>query len=337
MKILYIGSGAAHSTSKHRADALGRLGHAIKILDPYDLLNQGKFWPIFHFQTGYRFLAEKVCSFISEKTAHDSYDAVWVDSGELINRKCVKLLRDRFGPVINYNLDDPTGMRDGRRWATFIDSIPAYDLCVVVRKESEAEYPDYGAKRVLRVWRSADEVAHAPRMITPLIYEKWKSEVAFVGTWMPERGPFMMQLANAGIPLSIWGNRWNKAKEWKYLEQYWRGGGLVGDDYAYAIQCAKINLGLLSKGNRDFHTQRSAEIPSLGGLFCAERTEDHLNLYQESDEAFFWGGAVECAEVLRKLLTNDRVCHVVSDAGHRRFLQNELTNSVILGRVLGAL
>jgi hypothetical protein len=35
MKILYIGLSAPASTSRHRADALKRLGHDVVIADPY--------------------------------------------------------------------------------------------------------------------------------------------------------------------------------------------------------------------------------------------------------------------------------------------------------------
>src|SRR3984893_15402741 len=99
---------------------------------------------------------------------------------------------------------------------------------------------------------------------------------------MPERGPFLARLIELGIPLTIRGNRWNKAKEWPLLENFWQGPGVYNDeDYAKAIQCAKVSLGLLSKGNRDQHTTRSMEIPSLQGLLCAERTREHESLYRE--------------------------------------------------------
>ena len=69
-----------------------------------------------------------------------------------------------------------------------------------------------------------------------------------------------------------------------------RGSGpaIYGDDYLKAIQLAKVSLGLLSKGNRDLHTTRTFEIPYCGGLLCAERTSEHLQLYQEDVEAVYW-------------------------------------------------
>jgi hypothetical protein len=96
-----------------------------------------------------------------------------------------------------------------------------------------------------------------------------------------------MELILLGVPLTIRGSGWHKSPEWSHLKGYWKGGSIHGDDYAKAIQCAKVNLGFVSKENRDLHTTRSSEIPALGGFFCAERTSEHINMYVEGEEAFF--------------------------------------------------
>ena len=73
---------------------------------------------------------------------------------------------------------------------------------------------------------SADEIVHRPIRLTSAERERWAAEVVFVGTWMPERGPFIAKLMEQGIQLSIWGDRWYKAKEWKLLKNAWRGPGI---------------------------------------------------------------------------------------------------------------
>lgn len=339
MKILYIGCASENTTSSHRAGALRRLGHDVVIYDPMSFVNWGRLESIFHYKTGYVVISGAVRArlLLWLKQQGGDYDLVWVDGGHMLDADLIKYLRSAFGSVINYNCDDPTGGRDGMRWLTFRRAICEYTICVVVRRDSEVEYPLYGAKRVFRVFMSADEVAHAPRVITPEIFAKWKSDVAFVGTWMPERGPFALELTRLGVPLSIWGNRWERAPEWSKLKSFWRGPAVTGDSYAYAIQCARINLGLLSKGNRDLHTQRSAEIPSLGGVFCAEKTDEHLMLYRDGIEAIFWADFKECAKLVRAHLENDLIRHKISEAGHCRFLSSDLRNQVVLGKVLESL
>ena len=235
----------------------------------------------------------------------------------------------------HYTVDDPFGGRDARRFAGYLHAGPEYDLLAVVRAENVAEAYDRGARAVMQVWRSADEVAHEPRRLNAEQHRRFASEVVFVGTWMPERGPFMAELIRRSVPLSIWGNRWQKAPEWPQLAPHWRGPGLdTDDDYAAAILAAEVNLGLLSRGNRDLHTHRSLEIPALGGLFCAERTCEHLALYEEGREAVFWRDAAECAEQCKALLADEPRRQAIAAAGHARALRNGHYNEQVMARIL---
>ena len=213
----------------------------------------------------------------------------------------------------------------------------AYDLVVVVRKENVEEARSLGARKVLRVYRSADEVAHAPFPISEEARSKWASEVVFVGCAFPERGPFMVDLVRQGVPLSIYGAQWAERKEYPILRPYVKGRDLLETyTYAAAIQSAKVCLGLLSKENRDLHTTRSLEIPSLGGVFCAERTEEHLALYEEDREAVFWSSAEECAAKCRALLVNDEWRRSIAENGRQRYLKNGWSNMKVAERILNA-
>jgi spore maturation protein CgeB len=230
--------------------------------------------------------------------------------------------------------DDPTGGRDGRRFDSLKSALPCYDLCVVVREQNVEEFRALGARRVMRVWMSYDEVAHLPVEITAAERQQYGSEVCFVGTWMPERGPFMARLLELGVPLSIWGDRWQKAPEWNKIKSVWRGPGVFNENYPKIVSASKVMLGLLSKGNRDLHTQRSLEIPSIGGLFCAERTAEHEQLFEDGKEAVFWNNAEECAQVCFKLLT-DSVCRDrIRRAGQQRVLSLRLGNEDICRKIL---
>ena len=144
-------------------------------------------------------------------------DLIWVDQVQFLDADAIAKFRTLSAPVVNYTIDDPFGGRDGRRFDNYLRAVPFYDLLAVVREENVAEARARGARNVLRIWRSADEVAHRPRVVTDEDHQKWGSEVSALATWFPERGPFMAELVRAGLPLSIWGNRWQKAPEWPEL------------------------------------------------------------------------------------------------------------------------
>lgn len=335
LDVLYIGPESG--TSLHRRDAFGRLGHWVRMLDPRALLPRSAWIDRVEWHLSPGLLGPWVRRGLAGALEGQHFDIAFVDSGSLLSAAALRQLRRHCRRIVNFNHDDPFGRRDWVRFSAYRAAVPDYDLVVVVRPENVDEAARLGARQVLFHPRVADEVAHAPRPLTPAIQAQWQSEVAFVGSWMPERGPFMVELIERGVALTLYGPGWHKAPEWPVLERYHRAAYLDGDAYAYAVQCAKVSIGMLSKGNRDLHTTRSMEIPALGGLLCAERTEEHLALYTDRVEAAFWSDAAECAELCRWLLADDARRQAIARAGHARFLRNGHTSENLIRHVIEAL
>lgn len=341
MRILYIGHAAPESTSRHRADALTRLGHEVIVADPRAAFAgqlRGRLRGALHHRSGYRLLQGAVCTWVDGLLRqHAAWpEIVWIDGGELIGLKAATALRGFGCPTVLYNIDDPSGHRDGRRWDSLLSALPAYDLCVVVRAENVAEFRALGARSVHRVWRSYDEVQHRPFERIEDIPAAFRSEVAFVGTWIPgeRRDEFMLSLVKRGVPLSIWGDAWQRSPNWPQIKHVWRGQSIYGRDYVAAVQGSKLALGLLSKGNRDLHTTRSAEIPYAGGLLCAQRTSEHLAMYKEGEEAVFWDSADECAAVCGSLLANPALRKHIRASGKARAEAGGYGNEAILSDII---
>jgi spore maturation protein CgeB len=334
MRILYIG--ALDGTSLDRAQAYHRLGHHVTHWDMRHWLPHSAWTDRITWRIGGHVFSPWLSRRLVQALRGHHFDLCHVDNGEWTTPAHIQILRRHCHKVINYNIDDPTGPRDRRRFSAYRLAAPHYDLLAVVRQENVDECKRLGARRVVRVWRSADEVTHAPRPLTPDIQRRWHAEVLFLGTWMPERGPLLLSLIRKGVPLTIQGHLWHAAPEWPQLQAHWRGGAIRGDDYAHAIQCARINLGLLSKGNRDLHTTRSLEIPALGGLLCAERTPEHASLYQEGSEAVFWQDADECAQQCLALLKDEPRRRQMAMAGHARYLQSGYGNEPVMAGLIEA-
>lgn len=339
LDILYLGHD--YGTSRHRANALRRLGNNVEILDPWDffpkikILNRvmGKLV----YEAGAAWLEPFMRRRFAARLKRRHFDVVWNDQCVFFGPTTVVALRYNTDYMVTYAIDDPFGARDKNRFTLYRKSLSLYDLVVVVRESNVAEAYRHGARNVLRILRSADEVAHRPLELTPEEEKWWASDVAFIGTWMPERGPFLARLMELGVPLTLYGDRWRKAREWPILKEAWRGPGLIGDAYVKAIQAAKVSLGLLSKGNRDLHTQRSAEIPHIGCVLCAERTEEHVAMYREDEEASFWSNTKECAEKCSALLADEPKRKAIARAGRERCLRSGYLNEPIAKTILNTL
>jgi spore maturation protein CgeB len=334
MDVLYLGPRSG--TCLDRANALRRLGANVEHLSLRELLPPSRWVDRWTWHVGGHWFGRRIDAALA-KALHDrAFDLCHVDGGEWVTPAVIERLRRHARRVVNYNIDDPTGPRDGPRFEAYRQAAPHYDLLVVVREENRPELERLGARRVMRVFRSADELNHAPRRISAIDELAWASEVLFLGSWFPERGPFLLDLVARGVPLTIRGPNWHKAPQWDRLRAHWAGGALSGDDYARALQCARLNLGLLSRDNRDSHTTRSLEIPSLGGLLCAERTSEHQSMYREGAEALFWSDARECAEVCRAALADEGRRARIARAGHERFLRDGHRNERVMQRIVDA-
>jgi hypothetical protein len=151
---------------------------------------------------------------------------------------------------------------------------------------------------------------------------------------MRGRGTFLKRLKDRGVPLRIFGPRWEKAPEYSNLSSMISLGNQNDDSYAKAISGAKIALCMLNSDNEDVHTTRSLEIPAIGTLLCAPRTSDHQALYRDGVEAVLFRDADECADLCLSLLRDEARLREMAAAGHARALQNGRFNENMVEEIL---
>lgn len=343
VKILYIGNSLSSSTSRHRHDALGRLGHSLEAFDPYlhsGLTNGGRLFRALHYRTGYIHLQRKILSIISELLPIErKFDLVWVDSGELVGPEVLSSLRRRAKASILFNHDDPSGDCYGRRFASLLHAISAYDVVTAVRDQSLFELSRLTNGKTVRIWRTYDEIEHRPLETPTTSYSAFESDISFVGTWFnnENRDLFLLEIVKAGLNVSIWGNRWEKSPYWKQIKPHHRGPSLSGREYVAAISQSKCTLGMTASISRDEHTTRSMEIPYAGGVFCAKRTNEHSFLYKEGIEALFWDDPKECIYQCKRLIEDSSLRDSIRIAGMKRVRANQVGNEDVCRLILASL
>lgn len=344
MTVLYFGDDSGSSTCFHRAQALERLGHQVVIRNPATALfgiHSNKWVSRINYRTGFRFanraLRSWLVGILNKLPAKP--DLCWVNSGEHFSKDFVQALRELGCPVVLYNNDDPTGSRDRGLWSTLLGAIPSYDLCVTRRRPTETEMQQRGARKTLRVWMSYDEIIHSPPSPDKPVPERFQSDVTFVGSWMrhENRHVILRQLHEASLNVKIWGDHWQKCNDEDLLKHCWQGRAISGRDYVNAIAGAKISLGLLSHGNRDQHTRRSVEIPYAGGLLCAERTPEHLELYKEDKEAVFWETPKECLRQCTRLIANEGLRISILQGGMAKVRTLKVGNEDVCRQILDSI
>ncbi len=286
------------------------------------------------FLLGNRLLQQPLFEFLKSTCKKGEWDIAWVDSGWWCGPKILQYLKSIAPQVVLLCNDDPMGGRETYHWKQLVKSISRYDLCATFREPTAVDFQNAGAADVLRLRFGYDEFAHDPSTGLSEPVGDFESEVCFVGTRMEDRGDFLLRLVQLGVPLSIWGNGWESRSVSGELKKHLRGRGIANSKYIAAITRSKVCVGMLSKGNRDLHTQRSLEIPYAGGLLCAPRTSEHLDMYADGKEAVFYDSAEECARLCHELLADPERRRDISEAGSKRVRELGVGNEQMVGRII---
>jgi spore maturation protein CgeB len=181
-----------------------------------------------------------------------------------------------------------------------------------------------------------DPAIHRPVPVNADERKRLGGPVGFIGQWEPDRARSLCSLARAGLVVRVWGYNWDRMRGVPprlVLENQ----PLWGNHYAKAICAFGINLCFLRKVNRDRQTSRSIEIPACGAFMLAERTDEHLRLFEESKEAEFFSDDRELLTKTRYFLEHPEERSKVAQAGYERCLTSGYSYPERLRRVLAEL
>jgi len=226
--------------------------------------------------------------------------------------------------LVLYNNDDPFGEdADMLIWRRFRRLIPQVDACFAYRKVNLLEYQRAGAKAVRLLRSYFDPAVHRPIALCDRDRERFDADVVFVGHCEPDgRVEMIDRLIDAGVRLRLFGTGWeahakgHRWGDWLPIE------ALRGDDYVRAIAAARIALVFLSRRNRDDYTRRCFEIPAIGTLMLAPRTQELLSLFREDEEAAFFDGSDELFAQVRRYLADPERRQRVAESGRARCIND---------------
>ena len=216
----------------------------------------------------------------------------------------------------------------------YLKSLPYYDLVITNKSYIKEDLKRLGAKNVIFVNNTFDDLFHYPRKLSLTEKKEFICDVGFIGAWEKERCESILFLAKNNINVRVYGD-----KSWeKYINMYptldIRIGGLYSDNYVKALQSFKISLCFLRKMNFDQQTTRSVEIPACGGFLMAERTNEHLSLFEENKEAVYFSSNKELLEKCKFYLKNDTERKQIIENGHKRCIQSGYSNIDTIYKIL---
>lgn len=156
----------------------------------------------------------------------------------------------------------------------------------------------------------------------------------FIGGADQDRIPILRSLLqDRDINLHIYGIYWNRDR---FLKKYYRGFA-YNDTFRKAHSGTKIGLCLVRKANRDGHTMRTFEIPACGAFLLAERTDEHLEFFDEDREAVFFGDENELTDKVHFYLDHESLRQKIIEASRTRMELNNYTYENRVRTIIGFL
>lgn len=337
LRIVFVGQLQYGGTCQHRLEALERLGHVVTPIATRGDVRQRRWlrlasrvtnrfgWPLDVTQA-----SKSLVSAVRDVCPH----VVWLDKALTIRPAALAAIKEAApaARLLGYSPDDMYARHNQSR--RFLASLPYYDCFFTTKSYGVAELKRLGVRQVVFVGNAYDPATHAPVELSAAERVKLGGAVGFVGAWEPERARSMEHLASRGVPVRWW---CGAVRPWQSAttphvrleaRQVWQ------HDYASTISAFDINLGFLRKINRDLQTTRSVEIPACGAFMLAERTDEHLALFEEGKEAEFFASDEELLEKASFYLANPQLRRKIAAAGRERCLRSGYSNDSRLAWML---
>lgn len=169
---------------------------------------------------------------------------------------------------------------------------------------------------VLRKALDEDKVAFVHHGYCDLVHRPFTQEVEpaidvlYVGNYSREKAHWLSQLIDLipGVSFRILGFAWDRAEQTN-LRGAIQGYGLTGDNYARAIQLARINIALHGdrkepEGWQDLVSTRTFEIPACKGFMLHIDNPEIRSLFEPGREIGVFASVEELAAKIRHYLAH---------------------------------
>jgi spore maturation protein CgeB len=335
MRILYIGNCWVGSTSLQRLHAIKELGHDVVSIDmspePVRRKERNLIYRIWRKFIGPLDLANVNKQMLSQIQG-GNIDLIWIDKGGIIRAETLKKAKENNVIIAGYSPDDMLNPQN--QSSHFIKGLPFYDIYLTTKSYNVEELKQLGCPEVEFIKKSFCPNIHRIHKLSTEDKMKYGGDIGFIGAFEQERAQAILYLVENGINVRVWGDGgWNKLRN-AHSNLKIESKSLWAEEYAKALCSFKIDLCFLRKVNRDLHTQRSIEIPACGGFMLAERTDEHLNLFEEGKEAEYFSDNEELLRKVRYYLEHSKERELIAKAGYQRCIDDGYSNKERLKPVL---
>jgi spore maturation protein CgeB len=220
-----------------------------------------------------------------------------VTNGWELRAKTVAAMRrslaHRGGGIACFLCDDP--FNPVHRDKSWLDALLEYTVVVSTKRQVIEDLKALGCGNVKYARFGYHPPIHRPVNSSDFGFRP--VDVSFAGNADADRLPVLGGLAEGApeLALSLFGNGWREHLALRHIAL----PQVVGLEYSAAMRAGTVCPCLVRRANRDGHVMRSFELPAMGAFMLAERTEEHLEIFDEGVHCDYWGSVDELVEKCR--------------------------------------
>lgn len=335
-RILYVGNPKPGETSLYRLHSLERLRQDVQPFDVSAYQPASRFLRMARQRMPVGPLIARINRELLQKVRAYKPDVVWFDKPLHFTRSTIEAIKSAGALTVCYNQDNPFGPRNDPGWYQFYRVYRLFDLHCLFRHADVVRYQRWGLPFIETMF-SFDPAMNTPPPGDWTDASRTRS-VSYIGSPYEERPEFLTRLGGLeGIRLTISGPRWDRVLSPDLYVRYGSPGYLADSAYREAIWSSRINLSFVTRLNEDDIGHKSVEIAACQGFLLAVRSEGHLGLFEEDQEAVFFSSVEECADKCRFYLNRPDLREEIARRGRERAVGSGYDNDTQLSRILNRL
>ena len=323
LRILFVSADLApFLTTRARRDAFLELGHSLECVTGEDFAERKSRWlgrlSYWTLLTPRSFAFNRAILEAAERTRAQ---VVWIEKGTEVFPRTLRALRhDPSRVLVYHNTDDWKAKTRLHRlhWRFLLRGLRLYDLHFTSNLHNVKEFQELGLPSVHHMELAANPVYPEPAPVPEAERRALGAQVGFIGHWEEATERALRRVAEAGLAIKVYGPGWNRADLSGVLGPAVQGRPVIGLEYMRAILSFDVNVGIVSKWNRNHTASRTFQIPALGAFLLHERNEVVRELFREGVEAEFFGSDEELVEKCRYYCAHPTERARIAEAGRRR-------------------
>jgi hypothetical protein len=325
LRILFVsGDLEPYLTTRARRDAFLALGQQLESVTAEDFIGLDRRWMNrFAYWT---LLAPRTFAFnraILAGAERLRANVIWIEKGtEVFPRTLRRLKREGSRILVYHNTDDWKAKvpLHTLQWRHLLRGLRLYDLHFTSNLHNVREFREFGLPAVHHMELAANPIFPDPEPVPEAERRALGAEVGFIGHWEQTTERMLRRVAEAGLQVKIYGAGWQQADLSGALGRAVQGRPVKGLEYMRTILSLDVNVGIVSKWNRNHTASRSFQIPALGAFLLHERNQAIREAFREGEEAEFFGSDDELVEKCRHYVSHPEQRRRIAAAGRARCL-----------------